>query len=251
MKRYTSTAIVDYQARSTDEISFKEGDIIIILSDAGNGMVLGECNNEYGVQKGVFPLKYVVVDAIAEKVSNKQKLMQQMKGLKSELAETKLRRTEMQEDVKKLREQKELQNEEDAKYIFSLRSKEELIVHLIQLEIELLLLSNGIQEFRTCNNQSLLELQRFKETVESSDLDQLKLSLVERIENLRIKTGFVRSPVEDSLTSCKAIRDMTRQLLDKLLGAQSPETPQPEEKEKRKFVFGVKPSIKDLTNVNS
>lgn len=246
-------------------------------------MLLGECDNEYGSQKGEFPLKYVLIDAVAEKVSNKQKLMQKMKLLKTELASTKEKRTQIQEEVKLLREEKEKLVEDSAPVIFSLRSKDDLILHLIQIEMELLLLSNGIGDYRTCNNLSLQELQRFKETIEASDLDPLKTSLLDRTENLRIKTGFVRSPIEDTINSCKSMKETIKLLLSKLRGdeiievvneqqtqqqpqqpqppqqlqqqpQQQPQPPQPQSQqsqEKRKFVFGVKPSITDLKNVQS
>lgn len=245
-KRFTSTAIADYNARNETEISFKEGDTVLVIEDRGNGLLFGECNNSFGFQTGVFPLKYVVIDEFVEKVSNKQKLIGKMKLLKEELNRTKTERNDIQEEVKRLREEKEKLTIEQAPIIFSLRSKENLKLHLLQYDIKMVSLSEAMQHLRSTMINSLQELSKFKSNIENSDLEPFRTSILDKIENLRIKTGFVQQPLFDTITKCKSLCDQAKQIYEKL-GNKQVEC-KVEEKPK-KFVFGVKPSLKDLKNI--
>lgn len=251
-KRFTSTAIVDYNARNEKEISFKEGDTVIVIEDRGNGFLYGECNNSFGFQTGIFPLKFVVIDDFIEKVSNKQKLIGKMKTLKEELNKTKANRNDIQEEVKRLREEKDRMSVENAPIIYSLRTKEHLKLHLLQFDIKMVRLSEGMQSLRATMINSLQELSKFKSNIESTDLEPFKENILDKIENLRIKTGFVQQQLFDSISKSKVVYDQVDLLHKTIENPQSVNQIKQEEQveaKPRKFVMGVKPSLENLKNI--
>lgn len=173
-----------------------------------------------------------------------------MKILKEELNRTKAERNDIQEEVKKLREEKEKMILEQAPIIFSLRSKEMLKLHLLQYDIKMVSLSEAMQQLRTTMINSLQELSKFKSNIENSDLEPFKTSILDKIENLRIKTGFVQQPLFDTIAKCKTLCDQVKILYEKLDNRhEEKKVESTPTTSTTKFVFGVKPSLKDLKNI--
>lgn len=109
----------------------------------------------------------------------------------------------------------------------------------------MLSLSEAMQQLRQTMINSLQELSKFKSNIENTDLEPFKTSLLDKIENLRIKTGFVQQPLFDTITKCKTLCDQSKLIYEKLEYKQECKV----EEKPKKFVFGVKPSLKDLKNI--
>jgi hypothetical protein len=201
---------LDYVARATGEISFAEDEIVTIVAEKGNGYFIG-CKADGTV--GSFPLKYVELEPWPEPGS-KPRLMAQMKLLKEEFEEAQQRRTQVQSHVTQLREDKKLLQDEVDPIRFAIRSDQDLVLAVLQTQLKSALMLDSMLLFQSSLRQTAADVTAFRNAADDQELDPLRVDVVERVENLRLKLGIFEQPVADSVDSAQALQREAQDFID-------------------------------------
>jgi hypothetical protein len=212
-----ATALISHEGASARELSFEKGDLIQVQKDLGDGVVFGS-NVSKGSTTGTVGLRHVELNLQTEDLEATQRAVEELIVLRREYEEIRRQRETMQAEVGLLYETKEEMEKMVNPIRYSLRSLNDLFLHLIQTDIESIEVSELVREAQNDWTSIVGEINRLQVSIDDPELDPFRRLVLDRCDGLKKRVAALEGPATETLSISKMLHVDLENLANAFLG---------------------------------